>query len=200
MTAVATLAALAAPVAARSPHTVDPHSVTPPLNPDLAPWACWETGNGVICEGSAEGSYANEDFGLRCGDQVILVSGAFSDRATRWHTSDGRATATFGNLAFTETWSFSPDGSSPSVHLQGRSIRHYTYLVPGDPTQRQLVETGSLVASTPDGGLVFRDAGQIVFDIGAGNDFQNPIQIRGPHDTWTDFEAVLARVCSILAG
>lgn len=189
---------LAAPASARSPHQIDPNGVTPPLNPAFAA-TCWETGSGIICEGSLVDTYSNEDFGLRCGDEVILVSGTLSDHFTRWHTSDGRATRTFGNQTWTETWSLASDGTGPTLEVSGRSIRHYTYFVPGDPGQRQLIETGAtVVATAPHAGVVFRDAGRITYEVGSENDFQNPIDLRGPHDAWTDWDAAVARACEIL--
>lgn len=195
---LALAAIVVAPASARSSHQVDPAAMTPPLNPAFAP-TCWETGGGVICEGSLVESYSTEDFGLRCDDEVIWVSGTLSDRLTRWHTPDGRATRTFGNQTWTETWSLSPDGAGPTLEVRSRSIRHYTYFVPGDPSQRQLVESGAtIIATAPGVGIVFRDAGQVIYEIGAGNDFQNPIEFRGPHDSWTDWDAAVARACQVL--
>lgn len=198
-TVVLALAAiLAGPASARSPHEFDPGGLTPPLNPNFAP-SCWETGAGVICEGRFVETYSNEDFGLRCGDEVIWVSGTLSDRLTRWHTPDGRATRSFGNQTWTETWSLSQDGTGLVLEVTSRSIRHYTYLVPGDLSQRQLVESGAtVIATAPRVGIVFRDAGQVIYDIGAENDFQNPIELRGPHDSWTDWDAAVARACEVL--
>jgi hypothetical protein len=199
LTVVLAMAAiLAAPASARSPHEFNPGGLTPPLNPNFA-LSCWQTGAGVICEGQFVETYSNEDFDLRCGDEVIWVSGTLSDRLTRWHEPDGRATRSFGNQAWTETWSLSLDGAGPTLEVSGRSIRHYTYLVPGDPSQRQLVESGATVLATAPGvGIVFRDAGQIIYDIGAENDFQGPNSIRGPHDSWTDWDAAVARACEVL--
>jgi hypothetical protein len=54
---------LAGAAVARSPHQVDQSQLVPPLNPNLAPWTCWSAGNGIICEGSMQEAFVNEDIG-----------------------------------------------------------------------------------------------------------------------------------------
>src|ERR1044072_6820524 len=41
----------AAPALATSPHTVDPATMTPELNPGYAPWTCVRAGTGITCTG-----------------------------------------------------------------------------------------------------------------------------------------------------
>lgn len=190
---------LAGPAAARSPHQVDPDLMIPPLNPNLAPWTCWETGVGPICEGSVSESFANEDIGEECDGQPIYATGSISDRVKRWHTPDGRATKTLAVPGARETWSLSADGSGPAISVHWRVTRHYTYFTPGDPSDRQLTETGAWwIATAPGAGLIFRDAGKITYEIGASNDYNNPVEMRGQFDTWMDWDAALERACAAL--
>jgi hypothetical protein len=192
---------LAAPAAARSPHQVDPDLMVPPLNPNLAPWTCWATGNGIICEGSAADSFANEDIGESCAGQAIYTTGSFTDRVTRWHTPDGRATKTIAVAGARETWSLSAAGSGPTISVQWQVSRHYTYFTPGELSDRQLTETGAwTIATAPGAGLIFRDAGKITYELGAANDYNNPVEIRGRFDSWTGWDGALERACAALAG
>jgi hypothetical protein len=200
ITAMSLLAAVAvAPVAARSPHQVDPNLMVPPLNPNLAPWTCWETGNGIICEGSVSESFAGEDIGEECAGQPIYITGSLTDRVTRWHTPDGRATRTFALQGGRETWSLSADGSGPTITVKWQVSRHYTYFTPGELGDRQLTEAGAwAIATAPGAGLVFQNAGRITYAVGASNDHDNPVDLRGHFDIWTDWDATLERVCAAL--
>lgn len=189
---------LAGTAVAKSPHQVDPDLLIPPLNPNLAPWTCWETGAGPICEASVQGSFANE-VNEECNGQPVYATGSFSDRVKRWHTPDGRAAKTVAQSGARETWSLSADGSGPAIRVHWQVARHYTYFTPGDPSDRQLTETGAWwIATAPGAGLIFRDAGKITYEVGASNDYNNPIEMRGQFDTWTDFDAALERACAAL--
>jgi hypothetical protein len=191
--------ALAAPAAARSPHQVDPNLMVPPLNPNLAPWTCWAMGIGIICEGSTAGSFANEDIGEECAGQPIYITGSFTDSVTRWHTSDGRATRTKALQGGRETWSLSTDGTGPKITVKWQVSRHYTYFTPGELSDRQLTETGAwAIARAAGQGLVFHNAGKITYAVGASNDHDNPVDMRGQFDIWTDWDATLERVCAAL--
>jgi len=192
---------LAASAAARSPHQVDPDLMIPPLNPNLAPWTCWDTGRGPICEASMRESFAGEDIGETCAGQPIYATGSFTDRVTRWHTPDGRATKTVAAAGARETWSLSADGSGPTISVHWHVSRHYTYFTPGELSDRQLTEAGAWwIATAPGSGLIFRDAGKITYDVGAANDFNNPVEMRGQFDTWMDWDGALERACAALAG
>lgn len=192
---------LAASAAARSPHQVDPDLMIPPLNPNLAPWTCWDTGRGPICEASVRESFAGEDIGETCAGQPIYATGSFTDRVTRWHTPDGRATKTVAAAGARETWSLSADGSGPTISVHWHVSRHYTYFTPGELSDRQLTEAGAWwIATAPGSGLIFRDAGKITYDVGAANDFNNPVEMRGQFDTWMDWDGALERACAALAG
>ena len=192
---------LAASAAARSPHQVDPDLMIPPLNPNLAPWTCWDTGRGPICEASVRESFAGDDIGETCAGQPIYATGSFTDRVTRWHTPDGRATKTVAVAGARETWSLSADGSGPTISVHWHVSRHYTYFTPGELSDRQLTEAGAWwIATAPGSGLIFRDAGKITYDVGAANDFNNPVEMRGQFDTWMDWDGALERACAALAG
>lgn len=76
--------------AAKSPHEVDPASMTPALNPNFT-WTCFETGGGPICQGTWEQAYENEPIDMVCDGDPVYVSGTGSENMTRWHLPDGRA-------------------------------------------------------------------------------------------------------------
>jgi hypothetical protein len=191
--------ALAAPVAAKPTNEIDQSLLSPPLNPHLAPWTCWATGDGIICDGSVEDEFANEDIGQSCEGQPIYATGSFYDRARRWHTPDGLATKSIGVSGARERWSLSPDGSGAAVKLHWQVVAHFTYYTPGERDDRQLTEAGAWwIATAPGSGLVFRDAGKITYAVGAENDGNNPIDMRGQFDTWADWDAAMERVCAAL--
>jgi hypothetical protein len=190
---------IAGPAAATSPHQAEPEDMVPPLNPFFAPWTCVINGGGIICQGYRTDSWANEDIGESCGDQPIYATGSYTGNFRRWHTLDGLATKTAIVSGEDELWSLSPDGSGPTVHVHWKVMAHYTYFTPGDPSDRQKTETGSWwIATAPGYGHPFRDAGRIVYEVGAANDGENPVEMHGQFDTWTDWDAALERVCAAL--
>lgn len=197
VSATAMVMLLAATAAAKSPHAVDPATVTPPLNPDFT-WSCFATGSGPTCQGTWEHSYANEPIDMTCDGSPVYVSGTGSEHMTRWHLPDGRATKTIVNLSYPEDrLSLSPTGAGPSVIVRGHWNRHYTYPIPGDRSARVLTEVGAVyVATAPGEGLVFHDVGLVRFQPGA--DFEGIDVMRGPHDLYEDFAAVEQAVCGQL--
>jgi hypothetical protein len=197
VSATAMVMLLAATAAAKSPHAVDPATVTPPLNPDFT-WSCFDTGSGPACQGTWKHSYANEPIDMTCDGSPVYVSGTGSEHMTRWHLPDGRATKTIVNLSYPEDrLSLSPTGAGPSVIVRGHWNRHYTYPIPGDRSARVLTEVGAVyVATAPGEGLVFHDVGLVRFQPGA--DFEGIDVMRGPHDLYEDFAAVEQAVCDQL--
>lgn len=170
---------------AKSPHTVDPASVQPALNPDFAPWSCFRTGQGIICQGSYEASWENELFG-QCDGRDVYVSGSAREHMTRWHTSDGLATRTIVHLDYPgDTFSFSSTGEGPTLVIRGHWNRHYTYPDPGDPSTRVLTEVGAIYLATSAGrGIVVQDVGKVVFE--PGGDYEEVAIMRGVHDFYSD--------------
>jgi hypothetical protein len=144
----ATLAAslaVGAPAAAKSPHAVDPATLTPALNPDFAPWDCFEAGKGITCQGEFRPVYENEPIGLQCQGQDVYISGQGREFMTRWHDAEGRATKTVVHLDYpADVFSLSPTGEGPSVTIRGHFNRHYDYLVPGDRSSRVMTEVGAI--------------------------------------------------------
>ena len=96
--------------------TVDPALMAPTLNPDFAPYTCWEAGSGIVCTGTSEVSYA-EPFGLQCDGQAVWISGVGTSTITRWHTADGRATRTQVSLELP------PRRLLPVAHRRGSVVR-----------------------------------------------------------------------------
>jgi hypothetical protein len=191
--------ALGAPGAAvgASPHTVDPATMTPALNPDYDPWVCTDTGAGPICRGHLAAAWANEELPFGCGARPLFTTGSFSSDGTRWHLPDGRATHTFFQNASTERWTLSSNGAGPAVTVRASWIEHFVYEIPGDRDTRVRTITGADWQVTAQGyGLVFHDTGLVRFEPG----IDTPIDLmRGPHDSnHGDIDLVLPSVCTAL--
>src|SRR4051812_17681076 len=125
--AILLVGAVAGPVAAASPHQLDPAQMIPPLNPALGPWICTDTGQGAVCRGHREDSWANSDTGLACGGRPIYTTGGFDTDATRWHLPDGRALHTLFKNNSAETWTLSPVGSGAFLQVRSSWNQHYVY-------------------------------------------------------------------------
>src|SRR3954453_13472363 len=177
--------AIAAAAAAKSPHEVDPLSMTPPLNPNFT-WTCFETGGGPVCQGTWQTSYANEPIDMECDGRPVYVTGTGDERMTRWHDAERRATKTIVSLSYPgDRFSLSPTGDGPSLVVRGHWERHYDYPIPGDLASRVLTELGAVyVANAPGQGVVFHDVGLIRFE--PGRDFEGIALMHGPHDLYSD--------------
>ena len=177
---------LTAPAASsKSPHEVDPATLQPTLNPNFAPWSCFEAGVGVTCQGSFDATY-NEPIGLFCAGQEVWIQGRAHEQMTRWHTGDGLATKTRVQLSYpADVFSLSPTGEGPSITFSGHFNRHYTYAVPGDPDSRTLTERGVIYFGTADGRVVFKDVGTVTFE--PGQDFETIASLHGLHDYYSSY-------------
>lgn len=190
--------ALTAPAALSDPpHQVDPAQLQPPLNPNFAPWSCFEAGTGITCKGGYDASY-NEPFGLTCAGQEVWISGTAKERMTRWHTAEGLATRTRVHLDFpADVFTLSADGSGPTLTIRGHFNRHYDYPVPGDLTSRVLTEVGAIyVANQPGQGTVLHDTGPVTFEPGA--DFEEIAVMHGVHEVYDGSVDVDALICDAL--
>jgi hypothetical protein len=187
--------ALAAPQAtAKSPHTVDPSTLQPALNPDFEPWSCFRAGAGITCQGGYEASY-DDSFGS-CDGRELRVSGTIREFMTRWHTADGLATKTIVHLDAPADV-FSLEGTDETVTLKSHWNRHYTYPVPGDRTTRVLTEVGNIyMGSHPGSGNILHDAGFVQFAPGA--DFEEIADSHGIHEWYDDPSVVERVVCDAL--
>jgi hypothetical protein len=187
------LTLVAGPAAAQSPHTVDPATVTPTLNPNYAPWTCIVAGTGITCTGQEDLTYANEELGLQCGGQDVYVTGVQHSKLIRWHDRDGRALKTSVQTNFpADRLTLSPESSGAAVLLSGGWHKHYVYPVPGDPTQRVLTETGSaLKLRVPGGGVTFRDSGTVTYV--PNQEYETPSRMEGVHDRFSgaDLDALI---------
>jgi hypothetical protein len=192
--------AAAAPAQAKSPHEVDPATVTPTLNPGFAPWSCFEAGAGITCQGSYRPVYDNEPIGLQCAGNEVHITGSGREFMTRWHTADGRATKTQVHLDYPgDTFALSSDGTGPAVTIRGHFNRLYDYPVPGDPTSRVLTEVGAIyLVNTPGQGIVLHDTGPVTFQ--PGQDFEAIATMHGVHDVYQDPTAIDTLLCQQLAG
>jgi len=200
LAALGVAAGLSIPGAAASastPHTVDPLTMTPELNPSFAPWTCFETGTQIICQGSKYETYANEATDLPCGEHTVYVTGSERAYTTRWHTLDGLATKTSLQGEFRDSLSLSPTGDGKSVIGSGQWHKHYDYPVPGDPAARVLTETGAILrAVSPGEGLLFQDTGSVTYN--PGEEYEGVAEMHGVHDRFTGGPSWEEAVCDAL--
>jgi hypothetical protein len=193
--ALATLALVlvAAPAVAMSPHTVDPATMTPTLNPDYAPWTCVVAGTGITCTGEQDLAYTNEPIDFQCDGQVIYVTGTQTSKTVRWHDLDGRALkSSIQTNVPADRLTLSPTGEGFAVFVSGDWHKHFVYPVPGDLTQRVLTETGSAVkVRVPGEGVTFRDSGTVTYV--PNQDYETPSGMHGVHDRFSDadFDALI---------
>lgn len=190
---------LAAPPAdAKSPRQVDPLTMTPALNPDFAPWSCFETGGGITCQGEYDVTYENELMDFDCNGQPVYISGGGHEHMTRWHDAQGLALKTIVGLNYPDDRiSLSSTGDGAYVSVRGHWNRHYVYPVPGDRDQRVFSEIGAIYLITVRGeGLVLHDSGQVTFV--PGEEFESIDTEHGIHDVYDDPDAFVREVCAAL--
>jgi hypothetical protein len=193
--ALATLALVlvAAPAVATSPHTVDPATMTPTLNPDYAPWTCVVAGAGITCTGEQDLAYTNEAIGLQCNGQDIYATGVQRSKTVRWHDLDGRALKTSIQINFpADRLTLSPTGAGSAVFASGDWHKHFVYPVPGDVSQRVLTETGSAMKlRVPGEGVTFRDSGTVTYV--PDQEYETPSGMHGVHDRFSgaDLDALI---------
>lgn len=187
------LTLLGGPAAAQSPHTVDPSTMTPTLNPNFAPWTCVVAGTGITCTGLQDLTYTNEAIGLQCGGRDVYVTGVQRSKFIRWHDLEGRALKTSIQTNFpADRLTLSPVGDGPAVFLSAGWHMHYVYPVPGDLTQRVLTETGSaLKLRVPGEGVTFRDSGSVTYV--PNQEHETPSEMHGVHDLFSgaDIDAAI---------
>ena len=199
--AVATLC-LAGVVAAapqavsKSPHQVDPLTMTPALNPQFAPWSCFEAGTGITCQGSFEQSY-HEPIGLFCDGQEVWIRGSGREFMTRWHNADGEAVKTQVHLDYPgDVFTLTEDGTGPWLMISAHWNRLYVYRVPGDLSQRVLREIGANWLARTSAGVVFRDVGTVTY--APGEDFETVTDLHGVHDVISGAVDVAQEICDAL--
>ena len=199
--AAALLLSVPAAGLAASRHSVDPATVSPTLNPDFAPYTCWDTGGGPICKGVDRPSYTNEVMDwFTCDGQTIYVTGEGKASITRWHLPDGRATKTIITIAYPgDVFSLSPTGDGPTVTIRSHMTEHYEYLEPGVRGSRVMRLTGAaFVVTSPGVGLVAHETGWIQY--APGSEYEEVTDYRGPKDLMDNFDGFAAEVCEILTG
>ncbi len=197
--AILLLGAVAGPAAAASPHQLDPAQMIPPLNPGFDPWICTATGQGSVCRGENDDTWAGADIGLACDGQPIYSTGSYTSKGARWHLPDGRAIHTFFNDAVVETWTLAADGSGLAIKVTAHKNEHYTYPVPGDRDSRIETWTGTdWQATAPGFGVVFHDVGFVRFNPGVGTAID---YTHGPTDSdHGNLDLVSDDICAALAG
>ena len=184
--ALASLSFGTMPAVAGQPQQVDPSTLQPALNPNFD-WSCYEAGSGITCKGTFEPSY-NEPIGLFCDGKEVWIQGAGREFMTRWHTADGLATKTVVHLDYPgDVFSFTEDGTGPSVTIRGHFNRHYVYPDPGVLATRVLTEVGAIYLVNEKGrGITLHDTGRVTFK--PGQDFQEIDSMSGVHDAYSGDE------------
>lgn len=188
--------AFAGTVNAGQPTEVDPGLMQPPLNATFAPWDCWESGAGIVCDGERHWSWEGVDTGAQCDGQTLFSSGTDDRRQRRWNDEDGLGLRTIQQVTIRETLSLTPDGSGRTLTGFAAFSERFEYLVPGDITTRTDTYRGLDVRITGTGvGLVVHDVGIKSFDFE-----DNLLFMHGPHPVVEDFESAFGGICPALLG
>ena len=186
----AVLLAPATTLAGRN-DSVDPAIMQPGLNQAFAPWDCWRTGAGIVCEGDLSISWSNEPSFFACDGRQVYSTGTDVRTQTRNGDADGLALSTRVRVVVDELLTLEPDGSGPAIRAFGYMTQYYEYGVPGDISTRTQRFTGVDVHVTaPSVGLILHDTGLKVFDIE-----DNVLLAHGPHPLLVDFDGAFQRVC-----
>lgn len=176
------------------PHIVDPNTVIPELNPSFAPWTCFETGNGITCQGGKDDSYTNVPTDIACGGRTVYATGGERVDMTRWHDVTGLALKTQLQTGIDDRLTLSPTGAGGYVVLSGHWHKHYVYPVPGDLDSRVLTETGAITRlASPGGGLLFQDTGSVAYV--PGQEYETPSQMHGVHEVYAGGTQLEVAIC-----
>ena len=97
--------------------SVDPAIMQPALNPSFAPWDCWRTGTGIVCDGARALAWEGAETGFVCEGRPVYSTGTDERTLRRFGDENGLALQTNGHVYIRETLSLTPDGSGPT--LQG---------------------------------------------------------------------------------
>jgi hypothetical protein len=185
-----------ASASAGQPDSVDPAIMQPALNPSFAPWDCWRTGTGIVCDGARTLAWEGAESIFVCEGRPVYSTGTDERTLRRFGDENGLALHSTAHTDIRETLSLTPDGSGPTLQGIGRFTQHYEYAIPGDLSSRTERLTGIDVTVTGAGvGLVIHEVGVKSFDIDG-----NVLLVHGPHPILDDFEgAWFAKVCDAFA-
>lgn len=169
---------------AASPHQVDPALLTPALNPSFAPYSCFETGNGITCQGGMREQWQDEVTDIVCDGAAVHSTGYANVTIKRWHDAEGRALKTSLQSNLPEQLTL-PSVAGVAVESTGSWHKHYVYPVPGDVDARILTETGSIMRLRVAGkGVIFQNTGSVTYV--PGFEYEVPSQMHGVHDGFGD--------------
>jgi hypothetical protein len=186
---------LPASASAGQPDSVDPAIMQPALNPSFAPWDCWRTGNGIVCDGTRALSWEGAETGFVCEGRPVYSTGTDERTLRRFGDESGLGLHSTGHADIRETLSLTPDGSGPTLQGIAHFTQHFEYAIPGDLSSRTERFTGIDVTVTGAGvGLVIHDVGIKSFDIE-----DNVLLAHGPHPVLDDFEGTFAKLCDAFA-
>jgi hypothetical protein len=185
-----------ASASAGQPDSVDPAIMQPALNPSFAPWDCWRTGTGIVCDGARTLAWEGAETIFVCEGRPVYSTGTDERTLRRYGDEAGLALRANAHVDIRETLSLTADGSGPTLRGIAQWEDHYEYLVPGDLSSRTVTRTGIDVAVTGAGvGLVIHEVGIKAFDID-----DNVLLVHGPHPILDDFEgAWFAKICDAFA-
>jgi hypothetical protein len=189
--------ALLAPASASAgqPDTVDPALMQPTLNATFAPWSCWRTGTGIVCDGQRLLAWVAQENGLVCDGRPVYSTGSDERTLRRFGDANGLALHSKSHVAITETLSLTPDFSGPTLAAAGRLEETFEYGTPGDLATRTDRYTGiDVIVTGPGVGLVLHDVGVKTFDID-----DDVLSAHGPHPVVVDADGAFAKICDAFA-
>lgn len=194
-----TLACTASAAIADQPHTVDPLTMTPALNPEFDPWTCFEAGSDIICQGAKVQSWVNIVTGIECDGTPVYATGTEHAAMTRWHTPEGLALKTELQTRYSERFSLSTTGEGNVVIGSGHWHKHYVYPEPGNPDTRVLTETGAVARlQSPGDGILFQDTGTVTYV--PGSEYEVVEEMHGIHERYGGDALPDEIICAALTG
>jgi hypothetical protein len=184
-----------ASASAGQPDSVDPAIMQPSLNSSFAPWDCWRTGTGTVCDGARALAWEGEETIFVCEGRPVYSTGTDERTQRRFGDEAGLALRTIEHVAIQEALSLTADGSGPTLQGIAHWTDDYEYLVPGDLSSRTVTRSGIDVTVTGGGvGLVIHEVGIKAFDFD-----DNVLLVHGPHPILDDFEGAFANLCDAFA-
>ena len=135
---------------------VDPATLQPPPPPGAE---CWAIGSGVRCDTVFLVDLVNEPaFDLPCG---LVYETIYDDRTgIRWYDTDYRLVKRLVHQDAEGSWSLSPTGAGPTVHISAHGGWGEVYPVPGDESSAVGKGYGSgLTVKDDHGGVIAHIAG-----------------------------------------
>jgi hypothetical protein len=108
-----------ASASAGQPDGVDSAIMQPALNASFAPWECWRTGTGIVCDGVRMLAWEGAETFLACDGRPVYSTGTDERTQRRFGDEAGLALRTNQHVDIRETLSLTADGSGPTLQSVG---------------------------------------------------------------------------------